>query len=395
MSASLTHEGLPPGIARPDLLKLVEDLGKKGLGVSSTALRILHHYIWRSRDSDYKAGRICAVWERVGHTAEKLALCPRAVNEAERELERKGLLTRTTGGNGARSGMRRGDVILWAAGINLGPLISRYAELKACREAQRLHQQAVMECRADIRRIRRSIRDCQRLDLSERSETILPAGRTSTIADLGRLEGIKAALEAVLSELEGEPRRQKTSDPSEENCRPNILTEDSPQPCSGVRDGAVTPEAALALASPAYREMVRMRGDATWPNLIEASRQSASLLGISQATWGRACQQIGRERAAICILIVERNAQLNRGHPYLARHPAKCVAGMLRSAAGNGFNLSGLLHSVAGDVTCAGDREADRKPIEDVPAGPADARAIGGLFASILQRSAGATGGRP
>jgi hypothetical protein len=103
MSTTLSHDGLPAGVGRLDLLSLIEDLGKRGLGIFSSAARLLRHYVWRSRDSDYLAGRICAVWDRVSGTAEQLDLCSRAVNEAERELERKGLIARTTGGNGARS----------------------------------------------------------------------------------------------------------------------------------------------------------------------------------------------------------------------------------------------------------------------------------------------------
>ncbi|MBS0475897.1 MAG: hypothetical protein JSR28_12255, partial [Proteobacteria bacterium] len=126
MSATLVHGGLPAGVRRIDLLSLVEDLGKRGLGLSSTATRVLRHYVWRSRDDDYRAGRICAVWDRVCRTADDLDLCGRAINDAERELEAKGLIARTTGGNGARSGLRCGGVIRWAAGINLAPLIERY-----------------------------------------------------------------------------------------------------------------------------------------------------------------------------------------------------------------------------------------------------------------------------
>jgi hypothetical protein len=57
MSAALVHGGLPRGVRRVGLLALIEDLGKRGLGLSSTAVRVLRHYLWRSRDEDYQAGR--------------------------------------------------------------------------------------------------------------------------------------------------------------------------------------------------------------------------------------------------------------------------------------------------------------------------------------------------
>ncbi|WP_199556306.1 MobF family relaxase [Sandaracinobacteroides hominis] len=285
MSATLAHQGLPPGIVRKDLLSLVENLGKRGLGISSTAFCVLHHYVFRSRDSDYRQGRICAVWEKVSGTAERLGLCSRGVNEAERELERKGLLVRTTGGNGARSGMRAGESIRWAAGINLAPLIGRFTELQLIRDAQLLHQQAVIETKADIRRIRRKIRETQNPDLHQKSEDILPSGRVAPIADLPRLQAILTALEAVFESLSDESGRQISSDAPEEMFRPNIQNNRS-RTCTSNREGAVTPEIALELASPAYRELVATKGGATWPNLVETSRQMVGAIGISQGAWG-------------------------------------------------------------------------------------------------------------
>ncbi len=136
------HQGLPAGVRKTDLLALIENLGKHGLGVSSAAARLLRHYVWRSRDADYQPGRICAVWDRVSHSAEQLDLSTRSINEAERELESHGLIRRTTGNNGARVGQRAGEVIRWAAGVNLAPLIARYSALKVAWEARCLHQQA-------------------------------------------------------------------------------------------------------------------------------------------------------------------------------------------------------------------------------------------------------------
>jgi len=82
MSATLTHGGLPEGVRRTDLLSLIENLGKRGLGLSSTATRVLKQYVWRSRDEDYRAGHICAVWGQVCRTADALGLCSRDINDA-------------------------------------------------------------------------------------------------------------------------------------------------------------------------------------------------------------------------------------------------------------------------------------------------------------------------
>jgi replication initiation protein RepC len=345
MSATLSHGGLPSGVRRVDLLSLVENLGKRGLGLSSTATRVLRHYVWRSRDDDYRAGRICAVWDRVCRTADDLDLCGRAINNAERELETKGLIARTTGGNGARSGLRSEGAIRWAAGINLAPLIERYVDLKATWEARSLEQQAVAECKAEIRRLRRLIREGAVPALIERAEAILPDGRVAPIRRIERLKAIQSGLEAVLAEFASIPRAMKTSGRPEENSRPNIQNQDSSRSCSGRPEPTITPWAALKLASEEYRAIAGAQGDPGWSSLIDASHQAACWLGIGQRTWGKACSALGRERAALCVLVIDRNVRLQSGHRYQARHPGKCLSGMVRTASRAGFNLDGLLRA--------------------------------------------------
>ncbi|MBK9010728.1 replication initiation protein RepC [Novosphingobium sp.] len=382
MSATLTHGGLPKGVRRVDLLSLVENLGKRGLGLSSTATRVLRHYVWRSRDEDYRAGRICAVWDRVCRTADDLDLCSRAINDAERELETKGLIARTTGGNGARSGLRSAGAIRWAAGINLAPLIERYAQLKAAREARSLEQQAVAECKAEIRRLRRLIREGAIPAMVERADAILPDGRVAPIHRIERLRAIQAGLQAVLAELSCEPRAMKTSDRPEENDRPNIQNHHSSRSCSERRSEAtIAPRLALELASEEYRLIASSHGDPGWPSLIEASRQTASWLGIGQRTWGKACAMLGRERAALCVLVIDRNVRLQSSHRYRARHAGKCLSGMVRRATSGGFNLDGLLRAFQRDEL-AGSGPAAKASLPE----PEQGQTMASLTAQILSR---------
>lgn len=382
MSTALTHRGLPSGVRRIDLLSLVENLGKRGLGLSSTATRVLRHYVWRSRDEDYRAGRICAVWDRVCRTADDLDLCGRAINDAERELETKGLIARTTGGNGARSGLRSAGAIRWAAGINLAPLIERYVDLKAAWEARSLEQQAVAECKAEIRRLRRLIREGAIPAMVERAEAILPDGRVAPIHRIERLKAIQSGLEGVLAELASEPRAMKTSDRPEENSRPNIQTHHSSRSCSGrLTEPTITPRMALDLASDEYRLLASAHGDPGWPSLIDASRQTASWLGIGQRSWAKACTLLGRERAALCVLVIDRNARLRSGHRYQARHPGKCLSGMVSSATSAGFNLDGLLRAFQRE-------EAAMLGVDPAPSlpEPEQGQSMASLTAQILAR---------
>ena len=68
------------------------------------------------------------------------------INSAERELEQAGFIVRNAGINGERNGDRLNGVITWAAGINLAPLVNRFAELKAVnRRSFRLHEFITVE----------------------------------------------------------------------------------------------------------------------------------------------------------------------------------------------------------------------------------------------------------
>lgn len=277
-------------------------------------------------------------------TADDLGLSSRAINQAERELEANGFLIRTTGGNGARSGVRTDGQIRWAAGINLAPLINRYAELKAVWDARCLQQQAMAECKTEIRRLRRLIRADGEASRLARAEEIFPDGRIAPINRMDRLETIRGQLAELLADISIDARAIESSDRSEENDRRIIQDGDSSRPCRPrAKEPSITANSALDLASNDYRAMVRSLGGASWPNLIEASHRTALGSGLGQRAWGKACASLGRERAALCVLVVNRNARLRQGHPYRAEDSGKCLSGMVRRAAGGGLNLHGLL----------------------------------------------------
>lgn len=351
MSITLTHPGLPEGCGRFDLLSLFEAAARRHYRLSKTAIALVRHYVRKTGDDDYRKGRICAVWPQVARTARDLDLTPRSINSAERELEDAGFLVRSTGNNGARSGERKDGRVIWAAGINLAPLISRFQELQDRVEAIRLHNRAVDQCKAEIRQINRAIRESEQADLKARAFDILPDGRTARISDLDRLSSIRDALSAVLDMLDAPPREQKTSDGSEENCARKIPPEESSKSCSGdapppLPDLKVTPRLAVSLASDDYRSVLAVHGQATWPALVEASYQIALQMGVDQRTWQTACNRFGRERAALCVIVIERNASLDPSHRYHVRQPDGCLAGMVKSALAGSLNLAGLIGAI-------------------------------------------------
>ncbi|EGD58006.1 hypothetical protein Y88_3336 [Novosphingobium nitrogenifigens DSM 19370] len=396
MSTTLSHRGLPAGVGRFDLLRLFEQVARPGFGLSSTAVALVRHYVLKTMDGDYLSGRICAVWTQACRFAEALGLTPRSINSAERELEQAGFIIRNAGINGERAGNRQDGIVVWAAGINLAPLVERFAEMQAKAEALELQARAIQQCRAEIRQLGQRIREAGDETLRERAETILPDGRTARITNIDRLIAIREALSAMLVTIENhsesgpdpDPRALKTSDAPEENCAPNIQDKNSPRRRTArLRDPLerIRPATALVVATESYRGIVEALGGPTWPNLVEASWRSCGRLGIAQTTWGRACQQFGRERAALSVLLIDRNAELPLGHRYRAGSPARCLAGMVRRSGSAGVNLAGLFRATERNAQQAPSQACAAEPPIEQQVGPL-ANLTARLMASMERR---------
>ena len=343
-------------MTRFEMLRLFEQVARPGFGLSSSTFALAGHYVRRTMDGDYLTRRICGVWTQACHFAEALGLTPRSINSAERELEQAGFIVRKAGIDGERAGDSQGGAIVWAAGINLAPLVDRFAEMRAKAEALELQARAIQQCRAEIRQLGQRIREADDDDLRERAETVLPDGRTARFNSIDRLIAIREALSAMLDAIEfapePEPRALKTSDAPVENCAPNIQNKNSSRKRTPPeRDPLerIRPATALSVATDGYRSLVEALG-ATWPNLVEASWRSCGRLGIARGTWGRACQQFGRERAALSVLLIDRNFELPTGHRYRVLSPRRCLAGMTRRAKAASINLAGLFRAAEGEA---------------------------------------------
>lgn len=346
MSVSLSHKGLPPGVNRFQLLTIFEEVAKPRYGLSRTAILLMREYIWRTFDQDYEPDRVCAVWSRVSSTARRLSLTTRSINQAERELEEQGFLLRTTGVNGARSGKRNEGRVIWAAGANLAPLIDRLDELTAVSEAQRLQNMVIDECQADIRRINKCIRINGDVNALAAAQKIIPGGRVSRICRIDRLREILSDLQNILAALKSVPSTQKTSDASEENGSLNIPGEDSRKTRNAVPNAnnefSLSPNQALKVAHSRFSRILELYGEPTWPNIVKASEHVLSEIGISGQTWRNACSKLGREKAALCVIIIQQNLCLPAGHPYRAVRGNSCLRGMTKKHEAGSFNLKGM-----------------------------------------------------
>ncbi|TYC87018.1 helix-turn-helix domain-containing protein [Novosphingobium sp. BW1] len=157
MSVSGRHTGLPAGQSKSDLLQVLQDLGRKGLGLTPSAFDLLMFLCRRANRVDFLHGSICTSWMRVGRIAREIGISERSINNAQRELRTEGFIKITTSANGARWGERVDGQIRWASGLSLAPTIKRFAELTKTRDQKISETVAISELQAEIRRLRSNL----------------------------------------------------------------------------------------------------------------------------------------------------------------------------------------------------------------------------------------------
>ena len=339
MSISLAHNGLPPGVTRFSLADLIEKIAPgshREERLSATAVRVLKHYLLGCRSSDFEPGKICGVWEQPQTTAQTLRISTKVLHNAEAELERGGFIERTHVPHARRTGQRRDGVIVSLAGISLRPLIDGFGRWKARLEAMELHERAMASLRHEIVMLGREIRATQVAALIEEAERVLPRGRVSRISSAEKLQALKGMLEALLVQPELPSGDTKSSHRTEEIFAPNIPVKDSSKNrkrATGTdRSDEASPALAASLASADYRSLLPSDRAPSWPDLVDASAIACRWHNVSQPAWAEACERLGRERAALRLLVIDRNARLPSDHRYRARSGRKCLSGLLRNA---------------------------------------------------------------
>jgi hypothetical protein len=242
-------------------------------------------------------------------------------------------------------------------GINLAPIIEQASDLLAEAEAIRLHQDALDMCRSEIRHINKNIRRLNRADALEQARSILPDGRSAIVKNWAALEEIRDALSAVERAFKMQARTEEFSDQTEEIDAPIIQTKQTKflyEPNAIAEH--VTVQQVLALAAGPFCECLEMYGDYTWRGITNAAYEVARSIGIGESIWRAACDNsvLGPERAALCIILIQRNMELPPSSKHYPRSPAACFGGMIKSAKSGKFNLFGFWEAVRKQVQRTG-----------------------------------------
>lgn len=152
-------KGLPQGVTRFDLLKLVKHAGSE-VGFTDRMIRLLEHYLLFTKDQDWKEGARPIVYQSQCKTALDFGVSERQIQKLEGALFNVGALTWKDSGNYRRYGVRDEETgeILYAYGVDLSPLASLYPVLQKALHDKTVRSASWMELKRRISFYRARIR---------------------------------------------------------------------------------------------------------------------------------------------------------------------------------------------------------------------------------------------
>lgn len=352
MTQCLTHGGLPEGMTRWQFFGLIQR-ARRQLGMTKGTIEYLKVAISNTTEEDFLAGRICSFWTSVTKIAAQAGLDRRQIARIEAWLIANSYLVKTASDHSRRAGSRKDGKIGHEFGINLAPLIARAAEIQVAARKAIFEAEESERLRSRIKKLFGDIRRLRFEDAMEAAEEILPNRRPSTVHNFERLKQVAEALEAVWADFSSEIGGGEKSHQCDISPPLNTKEENKSKTCSAKKQDqpapvCTTPAQAALLASPALREAIELywnsldnRGLLSWRTIELASQDRARQLGVSASVWRRQCDILDPKRAALCLLIADRNA--GRFDSYRVRDVAGAFLGMVRKEVRQGAVVKALV----------------------------------------------------
>ncbi len=151
-------KGLPEGMTRFDLLRLVKDAGSAA-GLTPPMVQLLEYYLLFTQDQDWEYGSNPICYQSVQKTAFALNCTERTVQRTERALHAAGALTWNDSGNHKRYGQRdRGGQIMYACGVDLSPLVDLIPDLEKAISRRKEYAEQWQHLKKQISAMRGQIR---------------------------------------------------------------------------------------------------------------------------------------------------------------------------------------------------------------------------------------------
>lgn len=365
-------EGLEENTDRYRLLLLVKQVGKAA-GFTPRMVQLLDYYLAFTRDCDWEEGSRPIVYQSLSRTALDLGVSERQIQKLEQQLFAVGAISWNDSGNHRRYGQRDAETgrILYAFGVDLTPLAYLQAELKSKLQEKRLYDSAWMETKRQISWYRRQIRslilerereegtfECDEQEPTKLNELL--AIQLRTHLNLGELRSLlerhkqfHSGLLAQAPTATNIANNKKPSRQGEQNFVLQTTTQESsdesdsspadnrwqksvaepPGPTGVIRSSGIEHIAlkhVLLAASDRFREHLPVEPrPLNWADVVEGAARLRPHLRISQASWGEACEILGRAGAAVCLLLTDQ-AALRSQTPAL--RPPAYFRGMVNKA---------------------------------------------------------------
>jgi replication initiation protein RepC len=368
-------KGLPEGVTSPGQLLAAVKAAAPRLGVSP---RLVHAVDWLFRftqPQDWEKDSRPIVWPSASMQEEALGLSPTQVKEINRRLIELGLVTMKDSPNGKRYGKRDPNGrIVEAYGFDLAPIAARHAEFRRLAEEGRAERLAMGRLRRRATIARKAIaqiletaaeyaiegeewqtlaRETEALTRALRAVERVDEMETGVASLERRQQAARARLELLLGTVESDPKGAENR-PHQYNYNPTLDPKQdtviAAKECSGAGEEGVSQiPASVPPKSPEEGmvhgirpdELVRLtpklqpylrRPNPTWPDIVDAADWLRHDLGVSKSLWGNACLAMGRERAAVALVIVSTKEEEHfRTSPggYFHGMVAKAIAGEL------------------------------------------------------------------
>lgn len=371
--------GVEEGFNRYELLLLVKRAGKH-VGFTPRMICLLDYYFAYVRDSDFEEGGLPIVYQSVTKTALDMGVSERQIQKLESALFSIGAIGFQDSGNHKRFGQRCSETgrVVYAFGIDLRPLLYLREELEAKLQQKRLYDEAWLSTKREISMKRREIRALLaewerdeeasydlmrtfalrydqiaiqiRTHLSLEKLRALLVGHESLCSQIRDRMGVMPSGIKQVAQQASVPKR--TSIGSTKHATKFVHYNDTNQelikPCSrkdvGFQKSVVEPtepnnqasssvldHVSLSMVVEAASERFAMflSHDPDWRDVVEAAYRLRGEMDVSQASWGEACRVLGRNGAAVCLLVTDR-AISREADP--VRNPPAYFRGLVRRA---------------------------------------------------------------
>ncbi len=120
---------------------------------------------------------------------------------------------------------------------------------------------------------------------------------------------------------------------------------------------------AIAAASERFKQ--QLPADAAWPDISDAAWKLRKELRISQESWGDACHMLGRQGAALCLIVTDQASQRSDNS---VRQPPAYFRGMLNKARSGQLQLHKSIFGLAKRNHTHNQAAAKRQKKRDKPA---------------------------